>query len=131
MVSALLAVAAQACGIARLGFINPSLYAMASTGFTDVTTGSNDLYNVGEYSAGPRLRHGLGTRQPRRRGLLRRSLSAEVRRHEEFLRRLASRAPRSTCAINVTATLHDTNNDPLTNALVNVTATNVTATVRC
>ena len=32
MVSAMLAVATQACGTGRLGFINPSLYAMASTG---------------------------------------------------------------------------------------------------
>ncbi len=61
----MLAVAAQSCGSARLGFINPSLYAMASTGFTDlVTTGSsNDLYNVGEYSAGPGydMASGLGS----------------------------------------------------------------------
>jgi len=51
LVSAMVAVAAQACGIGRLGFINPSLYAMSSTGYDDVTTGSNDLYGVGEYSA--------------------------------------------------------------------------------
>ena len=51
LVSALVAVAAQACGT-RLGLINPSLYAMAATGFNDVTSGNNDLFNVGEYSAG-------------------------------------------------------------------------------
>jgi subtilase family serine protease len=64
MVSSMVAVAAQSCGTTRLGFINPSLYAMASTGFTDVTTGSNDLYNVGDYSAGPGYDEasGLGVR---------------------------------------------------------------------
>ena len=61
--SALVAVAAQACGVTRLGFVNPSLYAMASTGFVDVTTGNNDLYNVGEYSAAPGydMASGLGS----------------------------------------------------------------------
>jgi subtilase family serine protease len=54
LVGGLLAVAAQACGVSRLGFINPTLYAMnnAGVGFTDVTSGSNDLYNEGVYSAG-------------------------------------------------------------------------------
>ncbi len=52
MVSSMVAVATQACGFGRLGFLNPSLYAMATTGFVDVTTGNNDLYNVGGYNAG-------------------------------------------------------------------------------
>jgi subtilase family serine protease len=63
LVSDLIAVAAQACGVPRLGFVNPSLYAMALTGFVNVTSGNNDLYNVGEYSAGPgyNLAAGLGS----------------------------------------------------------------------
>ena len=54
LVSALVAVAAQVCATARLGFINPQLYAMASegVGFTDVTTGNNNVYGAGGYSAG-------------------------------------------------------------------------------
>lgn len=54
LVSSLVAVAAQVCGTTRLGFINPQLYAMASAGvgFSDVTTGNNDIDNVGGYNAG-------------------------------------------------------------------------------
>ena len=32
--------------------MNPPLYSMATTGYVDVTSGNNDLYNVGEYPAG-------------------------------------------------------------------------------
>ncbi len=54
LVSALVAVAAQVCGTARLGFINPTLYSLAraSKGFIDVTTGSNNLKGTGVYAAG-------------------------------------------------------------------------------
>lgn len=54
LMGAVVAVGAQACGVGRLGFLNPTLYAMArsGTGFNDVTTGSNDLYGVGVYDAG-------------------------------------------------------------------------------
>ncbi len=66
IMSAVTAVAAQACGVARLGFLNPTLYNMASTGFNDVTTGSNDLFGVGVYSAGPGydMASGLGSPNP-------------------------------------------------------------------
>jgi kumamolisin len=54
LVSALVAVAAQVCGTSRLGFLNPTLYALARTskGFVDVTSGNNDLFGTGDYSAG-------------------------------------------------------------------------------
>jgi subtilase family serine protease len=52
LVSSLIAVAAQACGVARLGFVNPALYAMSATGYNDVTSGNNDLFANGVYSAG-------------------------------------------------------------------------------
>ncbi|HEY5304344.1 MAG TPA: protease pro-enzyme activation domain-containing protein [Acidimicrobiales bacterium] len=54
LVGALVAVAAQVCGVARLGFINPTLYSLAraSKGFVDVTTGSNNLKGTGVYAAG-------------------------------------------------------------------------------
>lgn len=66
LMSAVTAVAAQACGVGRLGFLNPTFYNMASTGFNDVTTGSNDLFNVGVYSAAPGfdLASGLGSPNP-------------------------------------------------------------------
>ena len=46
LVSALAATAAQSCGTA-VWALNPLLYAMAGTGFNDVTVGNNDLYGVG------------------------------------------------------------------------------------
>lgn len=65
LVSALVAVAAQYCTVPRLGFLNPTLYADASNGvgFNDVTSGSNDLYQQGAYSAGKGydLASGLGS----------------------------------------------------------------------
>jgi len=66
LMSAVVAVAAQSCGQGRLGFINPTLYNMATTGFIDVTTGNNDLFGVGEYSAGPGydMASGLGSPNP-------------------------------------------------------------------
>jgi kumamolisin len=66
LVSALVATAAQACGVARLGTINPTLYSMATTGFVDVTAGSNDLFGEGGYSAavGYDMASGLGSPKP-------------------------------------------------------------------
>jgi subtilase family serine protease len=124
MVSAMLAVATQACGTGRLGFINPSLYAMASTGFTDVTSGSNDLYNVGEYSAGVGydMASGLGSPDGAAffAGLCPPAFDAVK---SSFV--VAKSSAAVDVPVNVTATLHDTNNNPLPNALINVTATNV------
>ncbi|MHB8334249.1 MAG: S53 family peptidase [Acidimicrobiales bacterium] len=63
LVSALVAVGAQQCGVSRLGLINPALYAMATTGFNDVTRGNNDIFGVGVYNAGPGydMASGLGS----------------------------------------------------------------------
>lgn len=65
LVAALVAVGAQGCQAAgnRLGLVNPLLYAMATTGFDDVTTGSNDLFGLGAYAAGPGydMASGLGS----------------------------------------------------------------------
>jgi subtilase family serine protease len=124
MVSSLVAVAAQACGTARLGFINPSLYAMASSGFVDVTTGSNDLYNVGEFSAGVGYDEASGLGSPDGAtffaGLCPPKFDAAK---SSFVVSKSSAAV--DVPVNVTATLHNTDDDPLANALVNVTATNV------
>ena len=68
LVSALVATAAQVCNTSRLGFINPTLYALARTGkgFVDVTTGGNDLFGTGVYSAGVGydMTSGLGSPDP-------------------------------------------------------------------
>jgi hypothetical protein len=123
MVSSLIAVAAQACGTARLGFINPSLYAMASTGFVDVTTGNNDLYNIGVYSAGPGydMASGLGSPDGAAfiAGLCPPSFSAAK----------SSFATSSTAGVaggtgpTVTATLRNAAGEPIANASVNITTT--------
>ena len=54
LVSALVVTGAQVCGVARLGFLNPTLYNLSrtSTAFNDITTGNNDLFGTGVYSAG-------------------------------------------------------------------------------
>jgi len=121
LVSDLVATAAQSCAVSRLGFINPALYAMATTGFNDVTSGSNDLYGVGGYSAGPGydMASGLGSPSPANfiAGLC--PLKIDVAK--------SSFVARSTHAIvntpaTVTLTLHDTNNNPVANAVVAVSA---------
>jgi len=126
MVSSLIAVAAQSCGTARLGFINPLLYAMASTGFVDVTTGSNDLYGVGAYSAGVGYDEASGLGSPDGAaffaGLCPPTFDATK---SSFVVSKSSTA--LDVPVTITATLHNTDNNPLANALVSVTATNVNA----
>jgi subtilase family serine protease len=123
MVSSLVAVAAQACGTARLGFINPSLYAMASTGFVDVTTGSNDLYNVGEFSAGVGYDEASGLGSPNGAGFFTGLCPPKFDASKSSFAVSSSSVPVNT-GVNVTATLRNTDGDPLANASVNVTATN-------
>lgn len=68
LMAALVAVGSQACSSQRLGFLNPRLYqmAIAGVGFNDVTTGSNDIYGMGGYSATSAydMASGLGTPNP-------------------------------------------------------------------
>jgi len=68
ILGAMAAVGAQACGLSNLGFLNPRLYQMAinGTGIIDVTTGSNDIYGTGSYSAtsGYDVASGLGSPNP-------------------------------------------------------------------
>ena len=124
MVSSLVAVAAQGCGTARLGFINPSLYAMASSGFADVTTGSNDLYGVGAFSAGVGYDEATGLGSPNGAAFFTGLCPTSFDVTKSSL--VASKSSTALdVPVNVTATLRNTNNDPLANALVSVTATNV------
>jgi len=68
ILGAMAAVGAQACGMSNLGFLNPRLYQMAinGTGIIDVTTGSNDIYGIGSFSAtsGYDVASGLGSPNP-------------------------------------------------------------------
>jgi subtilase family serine protease len=126
LVSALVAVAAQACSATsggRLGFINPSLYTMASTDFIDVTSGSNDLYGVGGYTAnvGYDMASGLGSPNPATfiAGLCPAAVSSAT---SSFA--LSSTSAKAlTAGPIVTATLRDANGNPVANASLKVTAT--------
>jgi subtilase family serine protease len=123
IVSALVAVGAQSCGVSRLGFINPALYKMASTGFVDVTTGSNDLFGVGGFKAtsGYDMASGLGSPRPATfmSGLCPVAFDAA----RSSFSTSSTFTPVDGPGVDVTASLRDTNNSPLANALVDVAAT--------
>jgi subtilase family serine protease len=123
LVSDLIAVAAQACGVPRLGFVNPSLYAMATTGFVDVTTGNNDLYNIGEYSAGPGydMASGLGT--PNGAAFLSGLCPPAFSAAKSTFATSSATADVNATGPTVTATLRSTSNAPIANASVEITAT--------
>ena len=127
LVSALVAVAAQSCGTNRLGFINPSLYAMASTGFADVTTGSNDVKAVGSYSAGLGYDLASGLGSPNGAPFIAGLCPASYDAAKSTFALSTTNALANGVGIHVTATLHNTNNSPLANASVSVTATTASA----
>jgi hypothetical protein len=121
LVSALIATAAQTCAVARLGLVNPALYAMATTGFNDVTTGSNDLFGVGGYSAGPGYDAASGLGSPNATtfisGLCPPKLDVTK---SSFVARTSLAVVNRPATIALT--LHDTNNNPIANAVVAVSA---------
>jgi subtilase family serine protease len=130
LVGGLLAVAAQSCGVTRLGFVNPTLYAMASAGvgFNDVTAGNNDLYGEGVYNAGVGydMASGLGSPDasfitgicPLKIDVAKGSLVA------------TSTSPAiGTTPTTLTLTLGDDNGAPLANTLVSVNATAASGTI--
>ena len=122
LVSAIVAVAAQTCGQSRLGFLNPALYQMASTGFIDVTTGSNDLFGVGQYSAAPGYDEasGLGSPNPSTfaAGLCAQKFNALT---SSFGGPSTATALGTSSAFSVK--LHDAANLPIAHSLINVNAT--------
>ena len=123
LVSAIVAVAAQSCGASRLGFINPSLYKMASTGFVDVTTGTNDVYGVGSYSAGPGYDMASGLGSPNGAAFIAGLCLASYDAAKSSFAISSSTAPLNGAFIHVTATLHNSNDSPMANATLNVSAT--------
>jgi subtilase family serine protease len=128
LVSALVATAAQACAVSRLGFINPALYAMASagTGFVDVTTGSNDLHGIGEYSAGPGYDTASGLGSPDGAAFFAGLCPAkfDVSKSSFIVTATTTAVPGT-----VNAQLRDVNNNPIANAPVQVSASGGTGTV--
>ena len=123
IVAALVAVAAQGCSLSRLGFINPTLYSMATNGigFNDVTTGNNDLFNVGGYSAGVGYDNASGLGSPAGAAFLAGLCPAKIS---------VAKSSFSTSAVNplvggsttVTAVLRDVNSNPISNGAVSVSA---------
>ena len=124
LVSALIAVAAQACDTpgGRLGFVNPSLYSMATTGYVDVTTGTNDLYNIGEYSAGAGYDMTSGLGSPNGATFLAGLCSPGVSPSESSFSQSSTVGVAKTAGPIVTATLRSANGTIIPNAQVEITA---------
>ncbi len=129
VVSALVAAAAQSCSVSRLGFINPSLYAMASTGYVDVTSGTNDLFGVGKYSAVPGFDMASGLGSPNGAAFIAGLCPLKVDLTKSSLTQANARPSISNGPASVTLRLHDTGNHPLVNASVHVTATASNGTI--
>ena len=130
LMGGLLAVAAQACGVSRLGFINPTLYAMNGTGvgFTDVTSGSNDLYNEGVYNAGVGydMTSGLGSPDA---SFITGLCPPMIDVSKGSLIASSSSPSIGNPPAALTLTLDDTNAHPLANALVGVSANGAGGTI--
>lgn len=130
LVGALLAVSAQSCGVTRLGFVNPTLYAMASAGvgFNDVTAGSNDLYGENVYSAGVGYDMASGLGSPNASfitGIC--PLKIDVSKGSLVA---SSTSPSiGATPTTLTLTLDDANGAPLANTLVSVDATATSGTI--
>jgi hypothetical protein len=106
-----------------LGFVNPTLYAMNAegVGFTDVTSGTNDLYGEGVYSAGAGYDMASGLGSPNA------SFISGICPPKIDVAKGSFTASSSTPSVGatpatLTLTLNDTNGNPLANTLVGVTA---------
>lgn len=130
IVSALVAVAAQSCQVSRLGFINPTLYAMASAGqgFIDVTTGNNDIFSTGSYSAGAGYDMASGLGSPNGPGFISGLCPAKFSAALSTFSTLPQ-SPLVNATSNVTALLKNVNQAPLANALLDVTASATAGTI--
>ncbi len=123
IVSALVAVAAQTCGASRLGFINPSLYAMAQTGFIDVTTGSNDLFAIGVYPAGVGYDMASGLGSPDGAAFIAGLCPPPLSKSKSSFSVSKPTAVADSTGPTISATLRDVNGNPVANASVEVNAT--------
>ncbi|HUV57898.1 MAG TPA: protease pro-enzyme activation domain-containing protein [Acidimicrobiales bacterium] len=123
LMSAVTAIAAESCGVSRFGFLNPTLYAMAPTGYIDVTTGSNDIYKTGSYSAGAGydMASGLGSPNPATflSGLCPIKFDASKSSFSAGTTRVLANATGG----SVTAVLRDSNGHAMPNTIVDISAT--------
>jgi subtilase family serine protease len=124
IVSALIATAAQACDPSggRLGFVNPQLYAMAATGYADVTTGTNNLFNVGEYSAGAGYDMASGLGSPNGAAFLSGLCSPDISSSESSFSVTPSTGTAKTAGPTVSATLRGPTGATVPNAQLDVSA---------
>lgn len=131
LVGAMVVIAAQACDApgGRLGFINPSLYAMASTGFVDVTTGSNDLFGIGKYSAGVGYDMASGLGSPDGAAFLAGLCPPPVSATTSSFVLSSATASIYGAAPSVAATLRNASGTALSNVSVQVSATGTAGTV--
>jgi subtilase family serine protease len=125
IVSALIATAAQGCAPSggRLGFVNPALYAMASTGYVDVTSGTNDLFHVGDYPAGAGYDMASGLGSPDGAAFLAGLCTQAVSPSESSFVLSSSTGVAKTAGPTITVTLRTAAGNILANAEVSVNAT--------
>ncbi len=125
IVSALIATAAQACAPTggRLGFVNPLLYAMATTGYVDVTSGTNNLYDVGEYPAGVGYDMASGLGSPDGSAFLAGLCTQAVSTSESSFDLSSTTGVAKTAGPTITVTLRNAAGGVLANAQVDVSAT--------
>jgi subtilase family serine protease len=122
LVSSLIAVAAQACGVGRLGFVNPALYAMASTGYVDVTSGNNDLLGVGVFNAGVGYDMASGLGSPNGTAFLSGLCPAAFSSAKSSFAISSPTGVVTTDGPTISATLRNASGAPLANASVQVSA---------
>jgi hypothetical protein len=122
LVGALLAVGAQACGGSRLGFVNPALYAMAATGYVDVTSGNNDLFDVGVFNAGVGYDMASGLGSPSGAPFLAGLCPSAYSSTKSSFAISSSTGVVATLGPTVDATLRNASGSPLANSSVEVTA---------
>jgi kumamolisin len=125
LVSALVAVGAQTCNPVggRLGFINPSLYEMATTGFNDVTTGTNDLFRIGNYPAGIGYDMASGLGSPNGQGFFAGICPPAFSAALSSFALSSSTGTALGASPTVNATLRNVNGAPVVNAVFGVSAT--------
>ena len=130
IVSSLVAVAAQSCSVSRIGFINPSLYAMASAGvgFNDVTTGNNEIASVAGYSAGVGYDMASGLGSPSGIAFINGLCPAKLDATKSLFS-TSNQSPRVNTSATVTAELKNSSSAPVANALVHVSATAASGTI--
>jgi hypothetical protein len=126
----MVALATQACGVGRLGFLNPTLYAMArrGTGFDDVTQGSNDLYGVGVYNAGVGYDMASGLGSPDATTFIPDLCPVSLDAQDSALT-AATTSLTVPGPVTLNLSAHDASNDPIAGAVVHVSAAAATGTL--